>query len=240
MTGADIIAETTRLPTRAAKGARRPVQCAIAGIAPETQRQLGRGFPWLLTGAVEVERLLTWAYGEQRVEANPVVGLLPIEAAAAGYQIARPSPDGCYAIDQRHTLGAQIDTSGGPAKETSNPVALAVADAVSKSDEANLVRHWSRIGSRPDGWQEPTRWIVPRAWKADGETAEWEHGGANGKIIFTPVRLARSAESIDFDRATYARWHAALISLWMELSHRALGFIVLPPVAPAEPWKDEQ
>lgn len=223
-----------RLPARSARGVRRQQVYAAAGASPSPVA--GIGYPWQPYGRCEVERLAIWAYGAQRVgdELNPFSGLLPMERQAAGGETFAPSGDGCWMIGQRHQIGASIDVSRGPMKDSFHPAALAVADAVQRVDGGALVAHWARIGVRPGDWATPDRWIVPRVWKGDsGETA---HGGANGKLLFTPVRLARSVESLAVARLEYGRWHAALLMMWHLLSGRALGFVVSPPEAPAAPW----
>ncbi|MCA3256034.1 MAG: hypothetical protein INF91_10505 [Alphaproteobacteria bacterium] len=195
-------------------------------------------YPWERRGAVAVDVLLAWAFNEQRIGSDGLKGLHAIEQETVTGESNGFSGDGCYTIEQRHRVGAVIDTFGPGAAPEHHPAADAVAEAVAKlpSGTRGLVTKWARAGVAPGGWREPARSIIARDWRDGYGEAYWVHVGANGKSRETPVMVNRSQASIDLARAEYAAWHGALGELFLRLSTRALGFVVLPPAAPAAPW----
>lgn len=196
-------------------------------------------YPWERRGEIAVDLLLAWAYGEQRIGDSGLKGLHAIEQEAVTGESNRHSADGCFAIGERARVGAVIDSFGPAPGVEHHPAAEAVAEAVARLPRGcrQLVERWARAGVAPGGWQEPARSIIARDWRDGYAEAYWTHG-PNGKTRETLVMPNRSPELIEASRANYALWHAAMLGLYRALSTRALGFLLMPPSVPGEPWRD--
>ncbi|MCA3254944.1 MAG: hypothetical protein INF91_04915 [Alphaproteobacteria bacterium] len=194
-------------------------------------------YPWERRGEIPVDLLVAWAYGEQRIAADRLKGLHAIEQEAVTGESNRHSADGCYAIAERARVGAVIDSFGPAPGIDHHPAADAVAQAVAclKPEDRALVERWAKAGVAPGGWREPARSIIARDWRDGYAEAYWVHG-PNGKTRETPVMTNRSRESIELARVEYHAWREAMVALLYSLSTRALGFLLLPPVAPIVPW----
>lgn len=214
----------------------------MVGIFRSEVRQahegIGRGGrPWERSGAVDVERLLHWAYGAQMVERFERVGLHAIEAAAAGYEPRGVSGDGVGQLMAIEHMGCRIDRGSGLVGDCVHPVALVVAAAVAALGEPGReVKRYAVAGTRPMTWRPPEQPIRARVWVKEGKTAQVEYQGPGRKGAYCSVLIAWDKAREQWGRAHYAEWHAALGDLAWQLSTRALGFEVTGPEAPAEPW----
>lgn len=235
--------KVTVLPTRAARGVRRPIvsregrSLVDIDVTPLSKAPAAR--PWEVTGSIDVEQLVVWAFRDQRAHRHARSGLHAIEAATMNLEPQGRSGDGCAMIADIQHMGCRVDAGGGMIKDHVHPAAEVVAVLVEDLDGGDLVRHFGRLGGRPEGWREPDRWFRPTVWVKVGEEGQWEwenegrgkRGNRMTRVIPTVTRdeLARR-------RGEYARWFEALDRLAWRLSLRALGFTVTGPSAPARPW----
>jgi Thioredoxin len=194
------------------------------------------GYPWRRTGSVDVERLLEWAYGEQRIGESGSAGLHWLEAQADGRAWPQASRDGCHAIAVRHAIGAVIDAAHVTTLNEFHPAAEAVARAVEAHDARELLVKHAATGTRPGGWALPDRWLVPCRWQVPDEKAEWEWAGPRATNAFCPAMPLTSPEAVARARAEYQRWWYAMTDVQWSLSGRNLGFAVTGPVASPAPW----
>lgn len=237
--------KVTILPAGAARGIRRPIvsrsERALVDIdiAPLSAAPAAR--PWEATGSLDVEKLTTWAFRDQRADRHAASGLHEIEALAFGLEPNGRSGDGCAAIADIQHMGCRVDWGGKRIKDHVHPAAELVACLVDEIDGGDLVRFFGRLGGRPDAWREPQRWFRPVVWVKVGEEAqwEWEHEGRGARgnklcrVIATVTR-----DQLEQRRGEYRRWFEALDQLAWRLSTRALGFTVTGPAVSPHPWVD--
>lgn len=185
--------------------------------------------PWAATGSIAVDVLVHWALVVQRA-GDAVAGLYADEARADGYEWQERTM--LAAVEQIAQLGCRIDVSGGR-RDACHPAAEAVAAAVRALDDGGRVAHCARNGA-PNGWAEPSRWLMPERWEAEGQ-AMWCYLDRRQGAHCPLVRVA-TVETVAAGRDEYRAWWDALAMLAAVLSGRALGFAVLPPSVPREPW----
>lgn len=204
-----------------------------------TQTRQGGGpalRPWEATGSIDVEALAAWAYGVQMVDRFERVGLHAIEAAAMGYEPRGFSACGVGQLMQIEHMGCRIDKGGVTVRDAVHPAAYAVASMLTDLADGDAVRFHARAGTRPTAWVEPKRKARAAIWVKPWESAMVEYQGPGRKGAYCPVIITWDRRRIDWGRAEYARWWAALAELAWRLSSRATGFLVTGPAAPAEPW----
>lgn len=195
---------------------------------------------------IDVELLLRWAYGQQRVD--KVVAADPWTRIERGLSYRGVSPDGCARIGEIHALGCSVDTSG-PAFGGSTDAdedALAVHDAVDAlhgPSRAQVIVH-ARHGDRPVWDLGPQRWrAVPGVYDAAKaahrpkiEHAAWDRHHRYGACL---VELIPSNEAIQAHRDAYANWWNAVETVAEIL--RGAGtlrrHVVTGPAAPRTPWR---
>lgn len=187
--------------------------------------------PWAATGSIAVDDLVRWALVVQRA-GDAAAGLYEVEARADGVEWQTRTM--LAKVEQIAQLGCQIDVSGGW-RDNCHPAAEAVAAAVRALDDGGRVLRCAWNGA-PNGWAEPSRWLVPERWEVEGERAMWCYQGRRNTGAHCPLVSVASVESIAAARAEYLAWWDGLQMLAWQLSKRALGFVVLPPAAPREPW----
>lgn len=192
--------------------------------------------PWEPAGSIDVEQLVAWAYGPQKVERMAAAGLHRIEAALDGHESGGRSSDGCAVLADIEHLGCRIDRGGGLIKDDVHPAALAVAAEVEAIEGGGVVRHYGRLGVRPDGWREPKRWFRAAVWVKVGEEAQAERTGRGTSPMFCRVIPTVTRDELVRRRGEYAAWWQGLDLLAWRLSMRAMGFVVRQPEAPREPW----
>jgi thiol-disulfide isomerase/thioredoxin len=203
--------------------------------------------PWA-SGSVEVEALLAWAYQDQKAGGSPTDGLSEVEAVSEGLVWYGSSTCGCAAVERIGLLNARVDVSG-PGRRDVHPVADAVVATLEGSELfRQVLRSWARSGARPGGWAKPARWCEPvHGWVRVGleATAIYESAGGvgGGARQVTPV-LFRGPDAVAVEmeagRDQYRAWRAAMDDLAWALNGLNLGFAVLPPAAPAEPWRADE
>lgn len=209
----------------------------LKGAAEVTGLNLrSRARPWERTGTIDVEALAQWAYGEQMVDRFERVGLHAIEAAVAGYEPRGFSGDGVGQLMAIHNLGCRVDGGGARISDAVHPVAYAVAEAVASIEHGRIVRAHALAGSRPTTWQPPAFKVRPAMWSKPGREAVVEYQGPGRKGAYCQIIIAWDAARQQWGKAEYAKWHLGLEDLAWALSLKPLGFTVLRPAAPAEPW----
>ena len=237
--------KVTKLPARAAHGARKPIVSRGGPSLVEIEvarRPLGPGArPWEATGSIEVEQLVIWAFRDQRAHRHAGSGLHAIEAEVLGLEANGRSGDGCAVISDIQHMGCRIDRGGARIKDHVHPAAELVAVLVDEIEGGDLVRRFGTLGIRPEGWREPERWFRPTVWVKVGEEGQWEwenegRGGRGNRLTRVIPTITR--EELARRRDEYAAWHEALDQMAWRLSMRALGFAVSGPAAPARPWLD--
>lgn len=233
----------TKLPAGRARGLGRPVvsrkgSMLSIDVAPRSTQPSAR--PWEETGSIDVELLAAWAFGAQRADRHAGVGLHVLEAGIDGVSYRARSQDGCGALSDMENLGCRVDRSHGIVRDSVHPAAEAVAVLVGEVEGGELVRHYGRLGVRPDGWAERPRW-VPLVWVKYGVLAQSEREGpGRGAPNVTRIIMTVTPEELERRRATYRRWWEALDRLAWLLSSKRLGFTVLRPSAPRAPWLDAE
>lgn len=205
--------------------------------------------PWTATGAMAIDDLVAWAFVAQRAGVMATAGLYDIEAAAAGYDRARVSTDGCAKIESIGQLNCRIDVSRGGPSGGAHPVADAVVAAVEGSPHREMLLPWARAGARPGGWAKPERWCEPLHGWVEGERYvaaapiyDAIGGKAGGSRRATPVLFrdpGAVAEEVERARAVYRNWWDAMDGVGFVLGCSNLGFAVLPPAAAMQPWARE-
>lgn len=190
--------------------------------------------PWA-NGAVEVEELAVWAFRDQMVDRFQTAGLHAIEAAFAGFEPRGSSTDGCAAMARIGHMGCRLDAGSGRIKDTVHAAAEVVASLLGSIEGGRLVSFHARTGGRPAGWAMPDRRFRPVMWVKPGLEAAWERTD-DGRGRFTPLIWLGSDADVAACRREYALWWSALDTLAWRLSAKALGFTVLRPTAPREPW----
>lgn len=234
----------TVVPAGRAQGLSRPIVSRKAApvtieVAPRSKGPGPR--PWEASGSIEVEQLVAWAFGVQRADRDMGYGLMAAEAAVDGHGSAGRTSDGCAALAELANMGCRVDRSRGIIRDSVAPAAQLVAVLVGQLEDGELVRHFGRLGVRPDGWRAPERWWRPVVWKTYGVEGQWERVGQGvnaGRVTrviptITPAELQRR-------RRDYHRWWEALDRLAWQLSMRNLGFAVTRPSAPRTPWAGEE
>lgn len=192
--------------------------------------------PWEATGSIEVEALCVWAYRDQRVDRLGNAGLYAIEAEADGRVWYGRSTDGCAAIADIAHMGCRVQSSGVSIRDSVHAAADMVATALGGIDGGHLVAFHARHAGRPDGWALPDRRYRPVMWSVPGVEAQWEHTDSGHR--YCPIISVGAVDDVGRCRLAYARWWDALDQLTWALSLRAMGFAVLRPTAPREPWAE--
>jgi len=190
--------------------------------------------PWA-SGAVDVEALAIWAYRDQMVDRFQTAGLHAIEAAFAGFEPRGSSTDGCAALARIAHMGCRLDVGTGRIKDAVHAAAEVVASLLGAIEGGRLVAFHARTGGRPEGWVLPERRFRPVMWVKPGVEAAWERTD-DGRGRFTPIISLGSDADVEACRRDYTLWWQALDMLAWRLSTKALGFTVLRPSAPREPW----
>ncbi|WP_294288521.1 hypothetical protein [uncultured Sphingomonas sp.] len=184
---------------------------------------------------MDVEQLAAWAYRDQRVDRHEGAGLHAIEAAVSGLSRQRSSTDGCAVLERIAHLGCRLPVGSKQVADKVHAAAEAVAASLNTIEGGDIVAHYARTGGRPVGWSMPKRCYAPVLWIDVGVSAAWERTD-DGRGRFTPLIVLGSETAVEARRAEYAIWWNALDMLAWRLSMKALGFVVLRPGAPREPW----
>lgn len=192
--------------------------------------------PWELTGSIDVEQLLNWAYAVQMVDRFERVGLHPIEAEIEGFEPNAYSTDGVGQLMAIEHLGCRIDAGRSIVSHAVHPAALAVASAVKDIEHGNRARQHAQAGTRPSAWVEPEHKVRPRVWSKLGEKAQVDYEGPGRKGAHCSIIILWTDERRHWGRHDYTTWWNALDDLTWRLSTRALGFTVTGPAAPPQPW----
>lgn len=187
----------------------------------------------------DMEALLAWAFGPQKVDrfvAGLRGGLVGPSASPASSETG---------LQQVLLLGTRVDSSSAGAKWVGmrcSDDALTIYEAVmTLPAEAwvELVKH-ARAGSRPYWYPEgPGRWVTPRdRWGKpkmlyrDPRRQRDPIGEAPPELIGIDPAMVEEA------RAIYRLWHTALCELVPLVNRELKGFRALWPAASPEPWYD--
>ena len=192
--------------------------------------------PWERTGEIDIERLAQWAYAVQMVDRFERTGLHAIEAAASGFEPRGYSGCGVGQLMQIEHMGCRIDHSGPSVTDAVHPAAYALAAVLGGIEHGKLVRVHALTGTQPSSWVPPVHRIRPVMWSKPGREAVVEYQGPGRKGAHCPLIYAWDEARQTWGQAHYRQWWGALAELAWQLSHRALGFVVTGPSAPAEPW----
>ena len=190
---------------------------------------------------VDVERLLIWAYRDQRAHViiNLGLGLEAIEAGLDDVVKYAISGDGCVAVAAIAELGCRVDTS--PTRMCDlHPDAERVHIAVSALDKPvqMMVIRCALMAERPN-WLPGAR---PKAQAQRGRRGavhvRYADSDKNRNYGWCPVEWHPSLAFIEAMRREYTMWHQAVADVSKALrkpgilkSHRIAGFI-----APDRPW----
>jgi hypothetical protein len=206
-----------------------------------------RALPWEATGRMDVEALVSWAFLDQRVGAA-AAGLNEMEALAAGLSWQHRSTCGCARMEQIGTVGKRVDVSPGQSESDVHPVAEAVLACIEASADRDVLIPWARSGAKPGGWAVPAKWVEPVNGWVEGERFhkaaaiyDLVGGAAGGVRRALPVQFrdpAVALAEVAARRAVYGDWWQAVRQLAFDLSLRNMGFQVMGPVSPAQPWVD--
>lgn len=225
----------TVLPSAPARGVvvRRP---RGGGLSVRGQGAPGAR-PWEASGSIDIERLAVWAYRDQLVDRFASSGLHAIEAEVAGFEPRGASTDGCATLAQIAHMGCRIDRRGAIIDHPVHPAAEMVAAALGGIKHGDRVVYHARLGGRPSGWEEPEpgKWFRAVQWRKPWVEAEPEL--FRGRPHYCAVMPTVTPAELIRRRSEYRRWWDALDQLAFALSLRALGFAVLRPTAPREPWQ---
>jgi hypothetical protein len=234
----------TKVKPARARGLARPIvsrKGAMVSIEVTPRSKGPSPRPWEQTGSIDVEQLVAWAFGVQKADRFAAVGLHAIEAGIDGVSFGARSGDGCGVLDDMENLGCRVDRSRGIVQDCVHPAAAAVAALACEIRDGEMVRHFGRLGVRPDGWREPKSWWRPVVWKRYPVEAQSERVGQGARIAnVTRVMPTITREELSRRREAYGRWWEALDQLAWKLSLRALGFAVRSPAAPREPWLEPE
>lgn len=200
--------------------------------------------------ATDIEHLLHWAYGVQRVGyiEDRGVGLFAPEAAASSREWYGVSGCGCYQVGRILALGARVQTSGvtGSAPDVADG-ALAVHNAVKTALtglERGLVIRNAEAGTRPEWRAVPFRCLPVTVRRRGEDVPDVVYSDRGRRPLYCPVRYrGHTAETIEQHRAVYRCWRYALIAVKDSLRAqgvRVQGALPTGPVAPAEPWAHER
>jgi len=179
----------------------------------------------------DIEWLVNWAFQTQRVE-DAVRNLMPV-----GPDISQS------AMLQMLELGVRVDTSSQGQKWDSaqcHDDAVVVYDCVRRLPHAaaGLVVVHGRAGTRPDWCPEGVGHEVPVLTKK-GKPKRIYRDPIKCKGDLGPMMQWRGhrPEVVQFHRAQYAVWHAALCALISPLNGEMVSYVVGGPLAAALPWK---
>lgn len=192
--------------------------------------------PWEATGSIDVEALAVWAYKVQQVDRFALQGMHAVEAAAAGFEPGGWSSDGCAALGQIAHLGCRVDRKGASITVSVHPAADALAMVLGTIEHGERVAFWARQGGRPGGWLKPERTFRAVTWVKPWVDAQPVL--VRGKPSYCEIIRTGSYATLEHARVQYIDWWEALDRLAWGLSMRALGFVVLRPAAPREPWAE--
>jgi hypothetical protein len=208
-----------------------------------------------MTRRIGVERLLQWAFRDQRADKAPA----PVDPRR---YLSRPGSDWSGVADHGR-LGTEIDKSAILA-DAVDPRARAVVEAVGRlgGSACALLREHGRHGGAPDwggdlkpGMRPVFKDKVGPRYLADGtpdpsaikyfyrgdHVGETLVGGpGKGKVRLGCRVMAYNPFSVIEDRRDdYAAWHRALTAIAAYfLDHPLDGFIVDPPSTSSAPWSD--
>jgi hypothetical protein len=178
----------------------------------------------------DIEWLVNWAFQKQRVE-DAMRSLVPSAPTIS------PS-----AMLQLLELGVRVDTSSAGEKWGSaqcHDDAVVIYDMVRRlpREAAGLVVLHGRIGTRPDWCPGGIGCEVPMLDKRGRPRRIWRDP-ARRKGDLGPMLQWRGhrAEAVEFHRAQYAVWHAALATLTDPFNAEAVDFHASGPNTSAEPW----
>lgn len=234
----------TVLPTRAARGVKRPsISKGQASFVEHgmARREIGPvDRPWAATGMIDVEALVIWALRDQRADLQHRAGLHQIEAEMLGFEASGRSSDGCAAIADIHHMGGRVDWGGAKLRDLVHPAAELIAQLVTEVEGGDRLQYYGRLGVRPDGWQEPVRWYRPVVWVKEGKLGQWEFDDEGGRRRNRLTRVIPTITRAELGRrrVAYAEWWEGLRRMAWRLSANALGFSVTGPEAPRAPWLD--
>lgn len=196
--------------------------------------------------AQDIERLLHWAYGVQRVGwlEGRGVGLAALEAAADGNEVYGVSGCGCAAVARMGVLGVRVDTSRVGGHPDAAPDALALHQAVLSATRGvarGLVIRHAEAGTRPD-WDAPGIRCLPVMRRKRGEDVpEVVLSDKGRRPLWCPVRYTgRRRDDLEAIRQVWSTWRSALLAVRFALlrdGRRIRGALPTGPAAPAEPWR---
>lgn len=200
--------------------------------------------------AVDIERLLEWAYRAERIHRHDDAGhLLPMERLADGGEPAGWSADGVEALRRIGEVGCKIDGHGGYHEPP--PDAYAIHDAVKALPRkaAGLLIAHGRRADRPY-WGQDIAFKLEPVWKEGGPRYNAQGLPARGAFVIhydtrrkravsCPIKLATPPYFVDQLRDDYRQWWDAMDAVRATLIARASlqRFTPLPAMAPREPWK---
>lgn len=181
---------------------------------------------------LDVERLLQWAYAEERVH-EWRGGRSFFEALGGGETNAA-------AVMRHLALGAVVDGGGAVAVAPAAPHAdvLAVHELVGMLDrDLRRIVIWCAIrGTRPDAYVGIQPRCVPVLTPAGNPSVEYARPAKREGAVLCHVTYDPSPVEILEARVTYTHWHGALEWLATALVGRLERYEATGPVAPAEPW----
>lgn len=168
---------------------------------------------------MDIEALIAWAYRDQKVHWASHVGGMP---STLSY-----GEDSAQRIAGMADYGCAIDISRGAGTFRAHPDAEIVHEIICEHRAGILIKY-GMTGLRPD-WMPNARPKLGPVY--EGNKIKRCVDERTRKPIFTYVRWVLHPDQIAFARATYARWHAALVVVRGALAGQAIG-----PLAPSEPW----
>lgn len=134
-------------------------------------------------------------------------------------------------------LGTLINYGGAPVANASSVDARAdtVHDAVLclPGPEIGMVVTYARVASRPDWMPGPDPHPVALTKPNGRPTLVMDRRGR--RPPYCPIRYEPDPDLVEFGRAQYAAWRAALVRLCLALQGLP-GMLVHGPTAPARPW----
>lgn len=222
---------------------------AAIGAPPE------RPLPWQSSGAVDIEVLLIWAMRDQQAGRYlGAYGLLEAEARAGGYLFRQKSGCGAAQVEAIAAIGARIDVSA-PDAGKMHPVAelvglllpAAARDALAElaadgapPDQldgipASALIDWARAGTPPD-WRAARGSFVPAlGWvmKKGERTAVTDWTDTRPSALCCPI-MATDRPAMAAVR--HMAWVRLLAHLRAGLAPFPLGFALLGPPRPEQPW----
>lgn len=192
---------------------------------------------------IDIENMLIWVYQKQKADiiAGRAVGLLDIEASAAGIRRMKISGDGCAAVARSEALGVRVDSFGRDRGDL-HVDAEHVHDLLEQFPAAlrHLIICHAKAGTRPDPMIGAQPRMVPVTNKRGKITKIWNK---NRNWIGCEVRPVNRQETIDFARETYRSWHRGVNLVAEKLQLNSPILIRYAPTktkAPGEPWFGER